>query len=512
MERYVIACDPGTGGCKASLYDTKGHPRGDIFKEYPTAYPADNRHEQKPADWVEAVKKSIQELLRLHPDRLSSAVTGIGLSGHSLGMVPLDRQGNLLMESVPIWSDSRPGPEETEPFFRRISREEWYLSTGAGFPEPLYTVFKILWLKHNHPALFAKTAKILGTKDYINYILTGRPATDYSYASGSGVYELQGWDYSSELLEAAGLPRDLFPDILPSTEILGPLLPEVAAEWGLPASVKVAAGGVDNSCMALGARCFRPGRLYNSLGSSSWIAVASDTPVLDSRKRPFVFAHVVPGLFTSATSIFAAGSCFKWLSSILYGPCADYAEMDRLAKEIPPGSDHLYFNPSLAGGSSAEKSPRIRGGFAGLSLHHTRAHMIRAVMEGAAWGLKSSLAVLRETVRTEEEITLVGGGSRSALWRQILADVLDVRILKTPVDQQAAALGAAALALAGCGIWEDFSPIDDLHRPEEEYTPNPETARLYARREENFRMLSNFFSDFGDRLHQDREQEERTVR
>ena len=176
-----------------------------------------------------------------------------------------------------------------------------------GFQPNYIPHFKILWYKDNEPGVFEKIDKVIGTKDYINYKLTGQTKTDYSYASGCGVYDLKGWGYSEELLQASGLDPDIFPEIVPSTEIIGELTAEASESLGLPRKVKVAAGGVDNSCMALGARNIESGRVYLSLGSSAWIAVSADEPVLDSRSRPFVFTHVMPGMFTSAVSIFSGG-------------------------------------------------------------------------------------------------------------------------------------------------------------------------------------------------------------
>lgn len=501
--KYVIACDLGTGGCKSSLYDENGQCLDGLFEEYETYYPTENRHEQKPEDWLSAVKVSIVKLLDSVEDGIRENISGIGLSGHSLGMVPLDKQGDLLMDSVPIWSDARPGAAELDTFFEKVPEEEWYMMTGNGFPPSLYTVFKILWLKNSNPELFTRVNDVIGTKDYINYKLTGRIATDYSYASGSGVYELQKWDYSDRLLEAAGLERSLFPKIVASTEVLGPLLPGMAEELGLPETVKVVAGGVDNSCMALGAKCFKSGRLYNSLGSSSWIAISSEKPVLDLEYRPFVFTHVVPGLYTSATSIFAAGSSHKWFSGIVYEN-PDYLEIDKLASSVTPGCNGLIFNPSIAGGSTIEKSPNIRGGFLGLSLFHTRAHMLRSVMEGVGYGLRCALDILRNLVNTNDEILVVGGGSKSSLWRHMLASIFGIRVVKTSIDQQAAALGAAALVLVGCELWDDFSKIDELHKVEDVCEPDKDEYIIYGKYLSFFKKASDFLSDFGDMIQKER--------
>ena len=276
--------------------------------------------------------------------------------------------------------------------------------TGNGFPAAHYTVFKILWYRDHEPDMFAQIRSVIGTKDYVNYRLTGRLATDYSYASGSGVYDLLGWDYADELLSAADLPRGLLPEIVPATEVLGGLTGDAAAALGLPPGVPVACGGVDNSCMALGAKNIAEGRIYASLGSSMWIAVSSSRPLLDDASKPYVFTHVVPGMFTSAIGMFSAGTSLRWVRDQL---CANltvqagvegrdaYDVMTELAERSPPGARKLLFNPSLAGGSSLEPSPHIRGAFLGLDLGHTQADLIRAALEGIALNARLMLDALR---------------------------------------------------------------------------------------------------------------------
>ena len=298
MKNKIIAWDLGTGGNKASLYDTDGNCIAAVFIPYETAYPRHGWHEQKPLEWWNAVVRSTRRLIdETRTDCRDIACCGI--SGHSLSAVPLDRDGTLLRESTPIWSDGR-AVEQARQFFARYPEPNWYRMTGNGFPPQLYTVFKIMWYRDNEPGMFNRIRAVVGTKDYINFRLTGAIVTDPSYASGSGLYDLAGWSYSKELIQAAAIPREILPDIVPSTRIIGPVTPAAAQELGLHTGVMVTAGGVDNSCMALGARAFREGRVYNSLGSSCWIAVSSAKPLIDQRSRPYVFAHVAPGMYAAA--------------------------------------------------------------------------------------------------------------------------------------------------------------------------------------------------------------------
>jgi xylulokinase len=283
--------------------------------------------------------------------------------------------------------------------------------------------------------------------------------------------------------------------------------PNPAEELGLHTKVYVVSGGVDNSCMALGSKAFKEGRVYNSLGSSSWIAVSSRKPLLDPFARPYVFAHVVPGFFASALAVISAGSSFRWLRDHIAIDLKTQADnqgidvYDMMTSEAAlsrVGAHKLLFNPSLGGGMPMDKSVHIRGAFIGIDLIHTRADIIRAVMEGIALGLKCCLDKLKEMAELSQEMLVVGGGSKSKLWRQIYADVYNMKVIKTNIDEQAAALGAAACAAVGTGLWKSFDQIDKLHIIEECMTPIPENMEKYQKIYKIYKRVSNILSDIGD--------------
>jgi xylulokinase len=503
----LLAYDLGTGGNKASLYDAEGRLLATTFVPYDTLYPQAGWHEQRPDDWWHSVVQSTRQLLASGAADPAS-IRCLAISGHSLGCVPLDAQGRLLRKATPIWSDKRPVVQAAQ-FFESVDPIRWYRLTGNGFPPPHYTVFKILWYRDCEPEMFQRTEKVVGTKDYINFRLTGRIATDHSYASGSGVYDLLGWNYSEELLAAADLPRSLLPEVVPATEILGRLTAEASDALGLPARIPVACGGVDNSCMALGARNTGEGTIYASLGSSMWIAVSSARPLLDDAVKPYVFTHVVPGMFTSAVAIFSGGTSLRWVRDHLCRDLAARAEaegvdpyelMTALAAQSPIGAKNLLFNPSLAGGSSLEPSPHLRGAFVGLDLGHTQADVVRATLEGIALNLRVALDELRRMGRVGLAMIVVGGASRSALWRQILADVLEIDIVKTNVGQDAGSLGAAAVAAVACGLWPDFSRIEQVHHIEAVSRPEPANVQAYGRLLPIFRQVRADLARVGETL------------
>lgn len=509
MDKKIISFDLGTGGNKAYLYDGQGNCLATAFVPYETNYPHVGWHEQRPTDWWNAVVESTRQLLKTSGVEKDSIVC-IGISGHSLGAIPMDNQGNLLREATPIWSDIR-AEKEVEAFFKTIDPDEWYLTTGNGFPAACYTVFKVMWYKTHEPEMWQRVHKILGTKDYINFKLTGKMMTDFSYASGTGIYDLKGWCYDDKFIQASGLPAEIWPEIVPSTHIMGEVAPDVAEILGLAPGVQVVCGGVDNSCMALGAKNIRNGRVYTSLGSSAWIAVSAAQPVLDKIHKPFVFAHVMPTMFTSAVSIFAGGSSFSWVKENL---CSElvaeakeknldvYTLMNEVASQAPVGSNNLLFNPSLAGGTSQDASVHIRGAYMGLDLKHSKPDIIRAAMEGIAMNLRLRLDLLRRYTKTEDEILFVGGGAKSRFYLGIFADTFNCRILKTNIDQDAAALGAAAIAAVGCGLWSDFDKIDEIHKAEEIVEPNPENNQKYERLLPIFNLAAEYQAKIGDMLHE----------
>jgi xylulokinase len=507
VDKKIISFDLGTGGNKASLYDADGNLLATAFVPYPTHYPQVGWHEQNSAAWWNAVVESTHKLLETSKADPKS-ISALAISGHSLGAVPVDKDGNLLRDATPIWSDIR-AQEEVEDFFQKIDPDDWYMTTGNGFPAACYTVFKVMWYGKHEPEMWKKVYRILGTKDYINLKLTGKMATDYSYASGTGVYNLTGWKYEPKFIQASGLPSEIWPQIVPSTHILGTILPGVAKVLGLSEEVQVTAGGVDNSCMALGAKNTRDGRVYVSLGSAVWIAVSSDKPVLDKLRKPYVFTHVVPGLFTSAVSIFSGGTSFTWVKENICTNLSEeatktgedvYMLMNREAEKAPIGSNKLLFNPSLAGGTSQDDSVHLRGAYIGLDLKHGQPELIRAAMEGIAMNLRLRLDLLRKYTHLEDEILFVGGGAKSRFYLGIFADVFNTRILKTNIDQDAAALGAAAIAAVGTGLWKDFSKIDEIHKTAELVDPKPDNNNKYEKILPVFELATGYLAKISDVL------------
>jgi len=497
---YILAYDLGTGGAKASLHDADGHMLANAYLPYPTYYPQADMHEQRPADWWDAVCRSTHLLLE-QSGIAGRDVAALALAGHSLVAAPVAADGTLLTELVPIWSDTR-ATAQAERFFAEVPYEAWYLTTGNGDPAATYAVMKMMWFRDHYPELYRKTAVFLGSKDYINYLLCGTFATDWSYASGSGLFDLAAWRCRDDFIAASGIDAQKLPPILPPHAVVGRLQKGPAAVMGLPDGLPVVCGGVDNAVMALGTCGVRDGAAYTSLGSCCWVAAISRKPVVDMGMRSFVFAHAEQGYYASAVSIFSGGTALDWVRRML---CPELPEadafhlMDSLAEKAPPGCNGVLFNPSLAGGSNQHKSAAIRGGFVGLQLGTTREELIRATLEGVALDLGVMLHRFAEKVSLADAMPFVGGGSKSALWRQIFANVYGKTVIKTNIGQNATSLGAAAIAARGCGLWQDYSPILTLHREEARNAPVPEEQRVYQRLLRRFEAVTDMLADIAEK-------------
>lgn len=493
----LLAFDLGTSGVKCSVFDEKGTLLGARYGEYETYYPSANYREQRPGDWISRIVTGTRELMA----ELSQVeICGIGVSGHSLGAVPVDETGKLLLEQVPIWSDAR-ATAQADRFFQAVDYRSWYDRTGNGFPRELYSIFKIMWHKEHQPELYEKTAKFIGTKDYVNLFLTGNAATDISYASGCGLFDLKNGTYCPEYAAAAGLDLEKFPQIFPSHAIIGYVTPEAAQQLGIQAGIPVAAGGVDNACMTLGAGCFEQGDVYASLGSSAWVTASVPEPVVDFDSMIYTFAHCVPGQYLPSIGIFASGSALAWAANHwfadLTGPTR-FDDMGAMAARSKAGANGLLFNPSMAGGSSFDKSKNIRGCLFNMDLGNDRCDIARAVFEGIAMHLWLASAPLEKTGHLGNRLLVVGGGAKGAFARQVYADVFGKEVAVSRVRQDAASLGAAVLAAVGCGLWDSFAPLRQIHSELTLSQPDPENHAHYEAIRPIYQKLCDACSDLGD--------------
>jgi len=480
---FILAHDLGTTGNKATLFDEAGTAVAAAFEAYDTAYPQPNWAEQDSADWWRAVRDSTCRLLAAS-GVAPGEIAAVSFSGMMNGALVVDAAGAPLRPAI-IWADQR-ATAEAEFLARCCGMESVYRRTGHR-PGASYTAAKVLWLQRHQPEVYARTYQVLQAKDYAAFKLTGVFATDYSDASSTNLFDLERRAWASDLIEAVGLDPAKLPPVYPSTTVIGKVTAEAAAQTGLLAGTPVVIGGGDGACATVGAGSVRPGDAYNYIGSSSWIAVTAAQPLYDPQMRTFTFAHLDPTLYFPTGTMQCAGGAFDWLERLLRGEGegrldAHRDELTAGAAGVEPGAKGLLFLPYLLGERSPHWNPQARGVFAGLTMSHGRAEMTRAVLEGVALNLKMILdAFLEQGAATRSEaMRLIGGGARSPVWRQILADVYGLPILLPALLAEATSLGAAIAGGVGVGLFPDFGVAHQFVRVEEAERPDPARRQRYA--------------------------------
>jgi xylulokinase len=478
-QHYLLAHDLGTTGNKATLFDAEGGVvTASTFEPYPTYYPQAGWAEQDAADWERAIWESTRRLIAQAGIRPGD-VAAVSFSGTMTGALLVDRDGVPVGRSI-IWADQR-ATAETDFIGSVCGADAIYRLTGQRL-SPTYTAPKVMWIKDHLPAAYARAWKVLQAKDYAAFLLTGVFATDYSDASSTLLFDLTRRRWVPELIAALGLNGDLLPDVLASTDIVGRVTPAAAALSGLTAGTPVVMGGGDGACATVGACSVREGETYANLGSSSWIAVTTRQPILDPQQRTFTLMHLMPGFCFSLGTMQAAGSSYVWLERLLNpaGHGQTLAALDAMAAGVPPGAGGLMFLPYLMGERSPYWNPLARGAFVGLAMPHGQAEAARAVLEGVALNLRLILDALRSQAVQIGRLLLIGGGARSPVWRQILADVLELPVWLPGLTTEATALGAVVAAGVGVGLFEDFSVVDRLITVREAERPDPARCRRYA--------------------------------
>ena len=475
----ILAHDLGTTGNKASLFDGEGQAVRSAFAGYGTIYPRAGWAEQDPEDWWDAVVATTRALLT-GSGLAARDIAAVSFSAQMMAGLPVDAAGRPLRRAI-IWADQR-ATREADLLCEACGAERLYRRTGHRI-SAAYTGPKMLWIRQHEPELFARARAFLQAKDYVVYRLTGVYATDYSDASGTNLFNLDRRAWDEEILAAVGLRRDLLPEAYPSHHVAGHVTPEAAAATGLLAGTPVVIGGGDGACATAGAGVVGEGDAYNYIGSSSWMALASPRPLYDPQRRIVNFAHLDPALLCPMGTMQAAGGAYQWLSGWIAGGeenAERYREMDDWAAQTPPGAEGLLFLPYLMGERSPYWNPEARGAFVGLSMRHGRGHAARAAMEGVAFNLRLILDALTEQGVKLQALRLIGGGAKSPVWRQILADIYGLPILRPQLLAEATALGAAIAGGIGVGLWPGYAIAHKLVAATEAERPHPEAQRTYA--------------------------------
>ncbi|MGY1550467.1 xylulokinase [Microbacterium sp. A588] len=479
----IIAHDLGTTGNKASLHHDDGRLVAATTVSYPAHFAAGGIAEQNPQDWWDAVVSATRELLA-RTDTAATDVQGLVVSGQMMGAVLLDGEGTPVRPAI-IWADTRASKQQRE-LEQTLGAEHAYTVLGHRL-NPTYSVEKVMWVRDNEPEVWARVRRFCVAKDYIVLGLTGRLATDRSDASGTNAYDQRTGDWSDEVLKAARLDRALFPEILESTAIAGSLTADAAAALGLHTGVRVVMGGGDGPMAAVGSGIVAPeDGAYVCLGTSSWISFASHAPLHDPGMGTFTFDNVVPGSFVPTATMQAGGGSIQWISEAL-SPDPAKPETARLTSEAGGDLDteDLYFLPYLLGERSPIWDPNARGAFIGIGRHHSREHLVRAVLEGIGFNLLTSIHAFRESGTVLESIDAVGGGAQSDALLQILADVWGMPVRRRTIVEEANSLGAAVTGAVGLGL-ADFSAARALSEVTAEFTPDASRHSIYATRHDRF--------------------------
>ncbi len=476
----ALGLDLGTSGVRVLAVDAEGKVVAETNRSYPLLTPQPGWTEQRPSDWS---RETLAALKEMGEEVSSHKILGLGLSGQMHGMVPLDVQGEPVRNAL-LWNDQRTARAVQE-MLERVPLETFIGRTGnppiTGFQAP-----KLVWLRNEEPDNFAKTKHSLLPKDYLGYVLTGEMRSEPSDNSGTNVFNLRTKTWDEDILAALDLSPTLFPAVIASHETSGKLSKEMAEATGLPEGLPVIAGAGDNAAAAtgLGLSSRRPERGSVSLGTSGVIFAPLREPKPDPAGRVHLFCHADGGYNLLGVTLAAAGS-LQWYRDT-FAPEMSFDALVELANSSAPGSGGVTFKPYLAGERTPHLNPALRGSFTGLSLATSQADVVRSVLEGVAFSLRDALDVI-EPLAKLESCLVTGGGAKSALWLQMVSDVLEIR-LERPAQNQGAAYGAALLALQGVGAVEDATRVAEQSAVET-VTPGPAEpykAALRAYREVPF--------------------------
>lgn len=490
--KYVVGIDVSTTATKALLVDEGGSVAGVGSSSYDYDVPEPMWTEQDPPVWWDATIDALRAVIE-QTDISVSDIEAVGLAGQMHGSVLLDSAGDVVRPAI-LWNDQRTSAECDE-IRHRVGRDRLIAITGndalTGFTAP-----KLLWVANHEPEIWARVATVLLPKDYVRFRLTGQKAVDVAGGSGTILFDLAARTWSEEILDALGIDGAMCPPTFEGPDRTGTVSADAAAATGLLEGTPVVAGGGDQAANAVGVGAIEPGVVALSLGTSGVVFATSDGPAVDPEARVQAFCHAVPHRWHMMGVMLSAAGSLRWFRDV-FAPAVDFEELVIGAAEVSPGSEGLIFLPYLSGERTPHPDPKARGAFVGLTLSHDLRHMTRAVLEGVAFGLRDGLDLMVASgVPRPASIRASGGGTRSAVWRQILADVLCADI-DTMATEEGAAYGAAILAAVGAGHHESAgAAADKMVRVEPGSRPGDDSeiyASIHGRYRELYPALKPLF-------------------
>jgi len=494
---HLLGLDLGTTGAKAVVIDETGKVVSRATEEYPLIVPRPGWSEQDAGDWWRASATAIRRAIA-SAEVDPGEIEGIGLTGQMHGLVLLDGEGKVLRNPI-LWNDQRTA-EQCAWMTEKLGgeRETIRLTCNpvlAGFTAP-----KLMWVRQNEPGIYSHARKMLLPKDFIRFKLTGTCATEVSDASGTSLFDVRKRKWSEEVLERLDIPFAMVPDVHESTATTGEVSRGASDETGLRVGTPVVGGGGDQAAGAVGNGIVRPGVISATIGTSGVVFAHTDEVKVDPEGRLHTFCHAVPGKWHVMGVMLSAGGSMRWFRDKLGSPETEIARSrsadpyDLLVAEaegVPCGSEGLVFLPYLSGERTPHKDPDARGVFFGLSLRTGKGHLVRAIMEGVAFGMRDSLEIMKETGISVTQVRASGGGARSELWRQIQADIYGVELHRMEAEE-GPAFGAALLAGVGVGAYRSVEEACDI---------TVKTAGLVQPRPENMAVYERCYSIYKDLYH-----------
>lgn len=494
--KYLLGIDIGTSGTKTVLFDKGGNPISSSTEEYPLYQPEIGWAEQDPLDWWKAVCTTINAVIKdsnINPELIS----GIGLSGQMHGLVMLDGDGNVLRKSI-IWCDQRTAKECVE-ITEKVG-EKRLIDITANPALTGFTASKILWVRNNEPEIYEKCRKILLPKDYIRYMLTGEFATEVSDASGMQLLDIKNRCWSKEVLNALDIPIEYLGNVHESIVVSGKVHKRAAELTGLKENTPVVGGAGDQAAGAIGNGIIRSGQISSTIGTSGVVFAHLDGPIIDEKGRVHTFCHAVPGAWHMMGVTQGAGLSLKWFRDNF---CTNeievaknmgidpYVLMTKEAEKVPAGSRGVVYLPYLMGERTPHLNPKAKGVFFGLSAAHTKNDMLRAVIEGVSYSLLDCMEIIKGTGLNPTNVMVSGGGGKSELWRQILADMFNCKV-STNKSSEGPALGVALLAGVGTGVYKDINEACSIAISENSIQyPKEENSLVYKRYYEIYKKIYN---------------------
>jgi xylulokinase len=492
--QYILAHDTGTGGDKAVLTDMEGRVVRSAYQAYEVYHPRPDWAEQDPAELWQAFAATTRRVIGeagIDPED----VAGVGVSAQMFNLLPVDDQVRPLTRMM-SWLDVR-SVRQADRILSPDTRAFLYRHTG-NVPTAKDVIPKILWLKEERPDLWERTRWLLDCKEYILFRLTGWVGIDWHGASVFFLFDPYRKRWDEEVCDKLGIPVEKLPPTYPSTEPIGEVTSEAAAETGLAPGTPVVICAGDVAVAQSGSGANRVGRAHLSIGTATWVGVSTDALVNDPEHPFWALNHIDPHKWVIAGEMETGGGALQWYRDLFAGEevrradergVSAYQVLDELAAEAPPGCDGLIFTPWLSGERAPVLDHYLRGGFFGLSLGHTRAHLIRSVMEGVALHIRWIIEAMEKAGLRIDAIHAIGGGSVSPVWTQLIADATGqpLNIVEHPLE--AGAMGAALTVAVGLGIYPDMDAVDDLIHIGRTVEPREADGAVYDRAYQTFRSL-----------------------